>query len=165
MHLHSGWLWPQKNGKQGENSLWARLYHLWSYSLTPVTYKLPLPLPSSWEMASSHSQEWLSDIITQAGLDHEKGPSWNRVEARSVQTHDLQATGEGEWEQLPELRDSPHWALLASPAAKGSWIFPHLSFCLLTCRFCVPTARWFRTEHPACDESTDGQTEWETPPR
>lgn len=51
-------------------------------------------------MASDLSQEWFSDIITHAGLAHEKGPSWKKMEAQSVQTHDLQATGEGKWQQL-----------------------------------------------------------------
>lgn len=87
-----------------------------------------------------------------------------------MQTHDMQATGEHKGEQLPELLDSPHWALLASTAAKGSWTFPPVNLCwdfiisfklvCLVCTFCVPTARSSYMGHPV-HEYTDG----ETPPR
>jgi hypothetical protein len=120
-----------------------------------VTCKLSLHLTSSWEMANCHSEECFSDIIIQAGLDHEKDPSWKRGKTWSLQTHDLKATGEGQ--QLPELLDSTQWVLLPSLEAKRSWIFllvhpywillPHLSIGSLACRFCLSSS--FYTEHPA----------------
>lgn len=98
-------------------------------------------------MASCHSQEWFSDTITLPGLAHEKGPSWQRMEAWSVQTHDLKATGEGEWQAASWTTGFIPLSASSQPSSQGElgcslvkacWILLFgISFCFPMCRFPV----------------------------